>query len=84
MYLIKSPCCAFLPVREDACISDFGERDTAAGKAGFLFFIPVCVVGRDERKSEGSWSSAGQGECLIIRPTFTDSFPLCALSIPHS
>lgn len=79
MYLIEFPCCAFLPVFEDVCISEFGERDTAVRRAHFIFFISVGEVGLDEKKIR-----AVQGECLIIRLTFTDSFPLGVLSVPHS
>lgn len=37
MYLIEFPCCAFLPVFEDVCISEFGERDTAVSTFHFFY-----------------------------------------------
>lgn len=70
--------------------SDFGERDTVAVKAaGQCFFLCGWLEGMKERaKAPGAgWASVPRGVFdyqASKRLTFTDSFPLCALSIPHS
>lgn len=83
--------CFPLPVREDACISVMQLQRHRGGEssgAGFLFFFYIQGGWLDgmKEKSEGARAQPrGVFDYQASkRPTFTDSFPLWALSIPHS
>lgn len=87
LYLIVCLCCVVPPVCDDACISVMqGALDIASD----IFFF--CVGGWMRWKKSAKAPGAKRASVprgvfdyqASKRQTFTDSFPLCALSIPHS
>ncbi len=79
--------CVRMPV--SVSCSDFGERDMVAVKAvgQFFFWVGGWTGWKKERGLLEQSGCQCQGECLIIRHRkgwLSLTFPLCALSIPHS